>query len=151
VTDFANALRRAASMLIIVIVVDSAAFAQPADSLDTRNVQFVSHGVTLQGTVVLPRNQAIAAAVVWVDGAGMTKRDLGFAQGIAQRGIAVLTYDKRGVGDSGGVYAGPESGTNNASRENLDLRSARLAGPIKNTGTVGLWWARSECQRRSLD
>jgi alpha-beta hydrolase superfamily lysophospholipase len=99
----------------------------------------------------LPRNQAIAAAVVWVDGAGMTKRDLGFAQGIAQRGIAVLTYDKRGVGDSGGVYAGPESGTNNASRENLDLRSARLAGPIKNTGTVGLWWARSECQRRSLD
>jgi alpha-beta hydrolase superfamily lysophospholipase len=123
VPEFANALRRAASMLIIVIVVDSAAFAQPADSLNTRNVQFVSHGVTLQGTVVLPRNQAIAAAVVWVDGAGMTKRDLGFAQVIAQRGIAVLTYDKRGVGDSGGVYTGPESGTNNASRENLDLLS----------------------------
>jgi uncharacterized protein len=132
VTDFATALRHAASMLIIVIAVDSAAFAQLADSLDTRNVQFVSHGVVLQGTVVLPKNQAIAAAVVLVDGAGMKTRNLGFAHLLAQRGIAVLTYDKRGVGDSGGVYAGPESGTNNVSRENLNLLSDDAAAAMRS-------------------
>ncbi|RYG08769.1 MAG: alpha/beta hydrolase, partial [Chitinophagaceae bacterium] len=33
----------------------------------------------------------------------------------------VLTYDKRGVGESGGIYAGPEVGTNNIDSANLNL------------------------------
>lgn len=40
---------------------------------------------------------------------------------LARNGIAVLTYDKRGVGKSGGVYAGPEVGTNNIDAANLNL------------------------------
>ena len=34
-----------------------------------------------------------------------------FAKLLAKNGISVLTYDKRGVGKSGGTYAGPEVGT----------------------------------------
>lgn len=46
---------------------------------------------------------------------------LEFASLLASNNIAVLTYDKRGVGESGGVYAGPEVGTNNIDAANLDL------------------------------
>ncbi len=40
---------------------------------------------------------------------------------LAANGITVLTYDKRGVGESGGIYAGPEVGTNNIDPANLNL------------------------------
>jgi pimeloyl-ACP methyl ester carboxylesterase len=45
----------------------------------------------------------------------------GFAELFAKNGFTVLTYDKRGVGESGGVYAGPEVGTNNIDSVNLNL------------------------------
>ena len=38
---------------------------------------------------------------------------------LAETGIVVLTYDKRGVGKSGGVYAGPKVGTNNVDAADL--------------------------------
>ena len=44
-----------------------------------------------------------------------------FAELLAGNGISVLTYDKRGVGESGGIYAGPEVGTNNIDSANLNL------------------------------
>jgi len=46
-----------------------------------------------------------------------------FAKRLAKKGIAVLTYDKRGVGESGGVYVGPSVGTNNIDTTNLNLLS----------------------------
>ena len=52
-----------------------------------------------------------------------------FAALLAASGCAVLTYDKRGVGASEGVYAGPEVGTNNIDSANLHLlaQDARTA------------------------
>jgi pimeloyl-ACP methyl ester carboxylesterase len=52
-----------------------------------------------------------------------------FAALLAASGCAVLTYDKRGVGTSEGVYAGPEVGTNNIDSTNLHLlaQDARTA------------------------
>jgi pimeloyl-ACP methyl ester carboxylesterase len=44
-----------------------------------------------------------------------------FATLLTASGCAVLTYDKRGVGASEGVYAGPEAGTNNIDSTNLYL------------------------------
>jgi pimeloyl-ACP methyl ester carboxylesterase len=58
-----------------------------------------------------------------------------FAELLANNGISVLTYDKRGVGKSGGVYAGPEVGTNNVDSLNINLlaKDARAAlNKIKN-------------------
>lgn len=111
----------------------------------TTGVTFMSAGTTLAGTLVLPTRPAVAA-VVLVHGSGQEPRQLGLAGQLAARGIAVLTYDKRGVGASGGVYVGPEVGTNNVAAANLRLlatdASAALTAlvarlPIRH-GPVGL-------------
>ncbi|MGH8208192.1 MAG: alpha/beta hydrolase family protein [Steroidobacteraceae bacterium] len=68
-----------------------------------------------------PPKRVTRPAAVLVQGAGNDLPYVGLARFLAQRGIAVLAYDKRGVGDSGGTYVGPEVGTNNVSRENLNL------------------------------
>jgi len=84
-----------------------------------KNVRFKSAGVTLEGAVFKPKHPY--AAIVLVHGSGQESRMLNMAAVLAGKGIAVLTYDKRGVGKSGGVYAGPEVGTNNVDAANLDL------------------------------
>ncbi|MGL6128473.1 alpha/beta hydrolase, partial [Chryseobacterium artocarpi] len=71
----------------------------------TTNVTFTSSGISLSGTIFKPDHAT--AAVVIVHGSGQEKRMTEFATLLADNGIAVLTYDKRGVGESGGVYAGP--------------------------------------------
>lgn len=56
-----------------------------------------------------------------VHGSDQTPRMEKFALLLAEKGISILTYDKRGVGESGGIYAGPEVGTNNIDSANLTL------------------------------
>jgi hypothetical protein len=91
--------------------------AEPA-GFTTQEVHFSNAGITLSGTALLPEHPV--AGVVLVHGSGQEKRMMKVATLLAGRGIAVLTYDKRGVGQSGGVYAGPEVGTNNLDATNLD-------------------------------
>ena len=93
--------------------------AQSIESVKTRNVTFESEGIRLAGTIYNPKHPH--AAVVIVHGSDSVPRMTGFAELLAKNDILVLTYDKRGVGESGGVYAGPEVGTNNISVDNLDL------------------------------
>ncbi|RYE23928.1 MAG: alpha/beta fold hydrolase [Sphingobacteriaceae bacterium] len=83
------------------------------------NVNFRSAGVTLAGAIFKPQHSY--AAVVLVHGSGQETRMVEMASLLARNGITVLTYDKRGVGKSGGVYAGPEVGTNNIDAANLNL------------------------------
>ncbi|TKC05579.1 alpha/beta hydrolase [Pedobacter polaris] len=83
------------------------------------NVEFKSVGVSIAGTIFKPKH--IYAAVILVHGSGQEIRMVKMASFLAENGIAVLTYDKRGVGKSGGVYAGPEVGTNNIDSSNLTL------------------------------
>lgn len=83
------------------------------------NVRFTSAGVSLEGSIFKPRHPN--AALVLVHGSGQELRMLKIASLLAKKGIAVITYDKRGVGNSGGVYAGPELGTNNIDSSNLNL------------------------------
>ena len=85
------------------------------------DVKFESKGIMLAGSIVMPK-KAIAAVVI-VHGSDPVKRELDFAKRLAKEGIAVLTYDKRGVGESGGVYVGPTVGTNNVDSANLTLLS----------------------------
>ncbi len=87
--------------------------------LSIKDVSFKSAGITLEGTLYKPRNPH--AALVLVHGSGQEARMLRMASMLAENGIAVLTYDKRGVGKSGGIYAGPEVGTNNIDPGNLNL------------------------------
>lgn len=90
---------------------------------------FRSAGEALSGTLVIPPN--MIAAVVIVHGSGQVKRMLPFARELADQGIASLTYDKRGVGQSGGIYAGPEVGTNNVDAANLELLAKDASAAVQ--------------------
>lgn len=93
----------------------------PVEPYRILDLTFVSEGATLSGTLFLPQARPIVAAAVLVQGAGRGAREVFFGKSLARLGLALFVYDKRGVGKSGGVYAGPEVGTNNVSRENLVL------------------------------
>lgn len=93
--------------------------AQSIDSVKTKDVTFESEGIRLAGTIYYPKYPH--AAVVIVHGSDSVPRMTKFAELLAKNDILVLTYDKRGVGESGGVYTGPEVGTNNISVDNLNL------------------------------
>lgn len=108
----------------------------------TEDIRFESEGITLAGTIYTPRHPQIA--VVLVHGSDKTPRMDEFAMLLAEKGISVLTYDKRGVGQSGGIYAGPEEGTNNIDSANLVLLAKDASSAVnilhqrnKNTA-VGL-------------
>jgi hypothetical protein len=129
-----TALRRAATAfaLILAIIETGHASARQPASIESRDIQFVSQGVTLRGTIFVPQHSPIVAAAVWVDGAGRTERKGNLGNYFGQFGLAVLTYDKRGVGESGGVYAGPEVGTNNVSLQNLILLADDAAAAFQS-------------------
>ena len=97
------------------------AFSQSTD-FTIQDVKFESQGITLAGSILKPKNPF--AAVVIVHGSDPVKREMEFAKRLAKEGIAVLTYDKRGVGESGGIYVGPSVGTNNIDTTNLNLLSS---------------------------
>jgi len=102
--------------------------AEELPAVGSTEVSFESEGVTLVGTLFQPAKPR--AAVVVVHGSGQEKRMADFAARLARDGIAVLTYDKRGVGASGGVYAGPEVGTNNVDAANLALLAADAGASV---------------------
>lgn len=73
-----------------------------------RDVSLVaSDGVVLRGTLSTPRwRRTPAPGVVIVHGSGPLGREQvrGDVRTLVRRGFAVLAYDKRGVGQSGGVF-----------------------------------------------
>ena len=112
----------------VLLSVPYHAVAQPSESLnpyepqrpfpyEEREVTFVNTqaGVTLSGTLTLPKGKGPFPAVVLVSGSGPNNRDEGYydrhpllvvADALARRGIVALRYDKRGVGKSGGEFKG---------------------------------------------
>ncbi|MET0946396.1 MAG: alpha/beta hydrolase [Flavobacterium sp.] len=115
------------SILMLLFFVTSYASAIQSN-FTTKEIKFVSEGISLAGTIFTPNN--VQAAVVIVHGSGQEKRMMDFATTLANNGIAVLTYDKRGVGESAGVYAGPEVGTNNVDFSNLNLLSLDASAAV---------------------
>lgn len=120
-------------LLLIQTVIVNQGFAQEFIPVIKQDIIINSEGVNLAGTIYKPKNAY--ASVVVVHGSGQETRMTEFAELLANNGISVLTYDKRGVGKSGGVYAGPEVGTNNVDSLNINLlaKDARAAlNKIKN-------------------
>jgi uncharacterized protein len=105
-------------LCLFLTILPKIAFSQSTD-FTIKEVKFESQGVTLSGSILQPKKPV--AAVVIVHGSDPVKREMEFAKLLAKEGIAVLTYDKRGVGESGGVYVGPSVGTNNIDSTNLNL------------------------------
>jgi dienelactone hydrolase len=105
---------------LLIITIPETICSQSTD-FTIQNVTFESQGVTLSGSILTPIKTF--AAVVIVHGSDPVEREMEFGRRLAKEGIAVLTYDKRGVGESGGVYVGPSVGTNNIDTTNLNLLS----------------------------
>jgi alpha-beta hydrolase superfamily lysophospholipase len=83
-----------------------ATFGDPVNAPDHREVgvHFTCEGARLAGTIYLPKTQGQHSAVVWLHGSGEQPR-LRYGPLVAayiNDGIAFFTYDKRGVGESGG-------------------------------------------------
>lgn len=106
-------------LLLIQTVIVNQGFAPKFNPVIKQDIIINSEGVNLAGTIYKPKNAY--ASVVVVHGSGQETRMTEFAELLANNGISVLTYDKRGVGKSGGVYAGPEVGTNNVDSLNINL------------------------------
>ncbi|HET8742814.1 MAG TPA: alpha/beta hydrolase [Gaiella sp.] len=72
------------------------------------SVRFRSGGAMLAGTLFVPPGRGRRAAVAYVTGSGPTTREyLPELQALLlHNGVAVLAYDKRGIGGSGGSYPG---------------------------------------------
>ena len=94
---------------------DAQAPSQATPSYITRDVAFDSSapGVRLAGTLTLPQGQGTFPAVILVTGSGPQNRDeeilghkpfLVIADYLAQRGIASLRWDDRGVAGSTGTF-----------------------------------------------
>ena len=79
----------------------------PAPPYDAREVRFTSGGVQLVGTLLVGRDRAGARAgiVILQGSSGNLRREYQFyADHFARAGLAVLTFDKRGSGESSGDY-----------------------------------------------
>jgi alpha-beta hydrolase superfamily lysophospholipase len=101
---------------------------QAKDSILVEEIVFESQGVKLAGSIYNPKDAK--AAVVLVHGSDPVPRMTELAELLAKSGLLVLTYDKRGVGESGGVYVGPQVGTNNISVDNLTLLAKDASAAI---------------------
>ena len=82
--------------------------AAPRQRLRQLEVRFPSGSAVLSGTLTLPSGKGRHPAVTFVHGSGPTERAyLPDLQALLVRnGVAVLAYDKRGIGQSGGDYPG---------------------------------------------
>lgn len=77
-------------------------------SYRTEDVAWSNDGIRLSGTLYLPKTDGPHAAIVFISGSGTTTRSQRMcrehATHFASRGTAVLMYDKRGCGESGGDW-----------------------------------------------
>jgi pimeloyl-ACP methyl ester carboxylesterase len=101
---------------------------QTQGSISVKEIVFESEGVKLAGSIYNPKDAK--AAVVLVHGSDAVPRMTKLAELLAKNGLLVLTYDKRGVGASGGIYVGPQVGTNNISVDNLTLLAKDASAAI---------------------
>ena len=80
--------------------------ARRVDAERHEEVRFANGDVELAGTLIAPRADGKHPAVILVHGSGPATREwpVPFARFLVRRGMAVLGYDKRGVGGSSGDW-----------------------------------------------
>lgn len=101
-------------------------------------VKFSSGNVTLAGTLTLPLSKGPHPAVVFIHGSDPNTRFRGgLPRFFAQHGIAALSYDKRGAGDSTGDLQ-TATFDDLAADASAGVRFLRNRQDI-NAGQVGVW------------
>jgi uncharacterized protein len=92
---------------------------------DEVTAKYTCEGAVQAGTLYLPTGPGPHPAVVWIHGAG-TETRLGYGSlvsGLVSAGVAVFSYDKRGVGESKGSCCPGDNGQ-------FNLLSADVAGAV---------------------
>lgn len=108
-------LRSSAALLVAVLLAGLSGTACAAQdyTVTREEVTFESRGTTLAGTLWLPEKRGPHPTIIAVHGSGRTTRNDHYQQQTAEhfskRGVAVLTFDKRGTGRSEGTYPGSYS------------------------------------------
>lgn len=79
---------------------------KPELPYEIHEVGFSNGGINLSGSLYLPKGNGPFPAAVFISGSGDAKRGEGgfISDRLARAGIAVLAYDKRGVGSSTGNW-----------------------------------------------
>jgi alpha-beta hydrolase superfamily lysophospholipase len=122
------------------------------------DVEFRCEGAVLAGTAYLPLTKGPHPAVVWVHGAGEAPRltwggDL--LPGLIEAGVVVLSYDKRGVGESEGECCPGDTGHFNLLIADAEGAVAVLRGlpdvDAKRVGLVGASQAGWIAPRAAVD
>ena len=92
-------------------------------------LSFENEGASLVGTLYLPQPIGRYPTAVIAHGSIRAPRRLYhlFADRLVRRGIAVYSFDKRGTGESGGVY----EAENNGRLENLTLLASDVAAAVE--------------------
>ncbi len=82
------------------------------DQIKTEEMQFRSQGLTFTGTLYTPQTAPPYPLVVIAHGSGDSKRSFSaytyYGKYLSRNGFAVFIFDKRGVGDSEGLYTDGE-------------------------------------------
>jgi uncharacterized protein len=103
-------------------------------------VRFTCAGDELAGTLAMPKGGGRYPAVVWIAGAGEAPRltfdDAPLVRQVVKAGLAFFSYDKRGVGESGGTCCPGDSNHFNLLAADADgalnaLRSRSEINPVK--------------------
>jgi uncharacterized protein len=106
-------------------------------------VQFTSGGTRLSGTLLIPPGAGKHAGAVFVHGSGPTQRAYlpELSALLVRHGVAVLVYDKRGIGQSSGEYPGESASQSPIDQYARDAAAAArflAAQPEIDPARVGL-------------
>lgn len=93
-------------VLSVVLIVSAFGLIRWLRQPHLEEVRFNSGELTLAGTLYTPAQAGPHPVVIFIHGSGDDSREQYrfYADLLARKGIAVLIYDKRGVGDSGGNW-----------------------------------------------
>ena len=113
---FMQALNAAANQLLFGFEIIAAAEPEADLPYRVQGVTFASGGLTLAGTLTIPGAEGHHPAIILISGSGPQDRDgaspalpgyqplLWLADHLTRSGLAVLRFDERGVGESGGDH-----------------------------------------------
>jgi dienelactone hydrolase len=96
--------------LLIFPMIFSTVFSAQSETVTETEIQFQSDNVQFPGKLFIPKGDGPFPAVVILHGGSSNVKahratSSYYAWRFAKKGIAALIYDKRGTGDSGGIYS----------------------------------------------
>lgn len=130
-------------LTLLCIVALSIAATNPGFA--TKDVAYISEGVEIRATIYTPEMSEPVPAIVLVPGSAPFPRRFydAYASRLVKYGYVILVADKRGAGESGGVF----ESNNNTSIENLRLLAKDVVAgvdfiakqPAVDPGRIGLF------------